>query len=200
MFNKLFKENVLYVQIWQKRIIITHQSRGTIFDEPALIAYRTNVKGHEVIACIGGQVNRLTSAQNIKLLRPFEHPRILIADFPVAEQLLKYAIDKSTKGRFATASPLIIIHPMEKLEGGITQVEQRAFEELALGAGARDCLVHQGTPLILSDFDFTLAKEKTLSKESSLANGLLSYGVIIVFALAVFSPIIYDLLFKRLLQ
>ena len=33
-------------------------------------------------------------------------------------------------------SPIIVVHPMEKIEGGLTGIEHRAFRELALGAGA----------------------------------------------------------------
>jgi rod shape-determining protein MreB len=43
---------------------------------------------------------------------------------------------------------------MEKLEGGLTIVEERAFKELAIGAGARDVIVYQGSELTIHDFNF----------------------------------------------
>ena len=64
------------------------------------------------------------------------------------------------KGKFLRPSPTVIIHPMEKLEGGLTMIEDRAFRELALSAGAREAVLYLGEPLPTHDFD--LEKVKTL--------------------------------------
>jgi rod shape-determining protein MreB len=44
-------------------------------------------------------------------------------------------------------SPVVIIHPMEKLEGGVSEIECRVYQELALGAGARKVYIHVGEEL-----------------------------------------------------
>lgn len=49
-------------------------------------------------------------------------------------------------GLFAPA-PQILMHPMEQIEGGVTQVEDRVFRELALGSGASKAAVHVGPSL-----------------------------------------------------
>jgi hypothetical protein len=41
----------------------------------------------------------------------------------------------------------MLILPMEKTEGGLSQVEERVLQELALGAGARRALVWVGQEL-----------------------------------------------------
>ena len=48
---------------------------------------------------------------------------------------------------------MIILQPMEKLEGGLTQIEKRAFRELAFGAGAYDVYLYSGTPLVTQGVD-----------------------------------------------
>ncbi len=50
---------------------------------------------------------------------------------------------------------------MEKLEGGLTQIEFRAFKEQALGAGSRDSVVYLGPELSIYNFDYDDIKKKS---------------------------------------
>jgi hypothetical protein len=72
----------------------------------------------------------------------FTSIRILIGNYPVAEELLAELM-RATKSKslFARASRLII-QPMEMTEGGLCLIEQRAFEQLGARAGALDARVH----------------------------------------------------------
>jgi hypothetical protein len=79
--------------------------------------------------------------------QPFTSYRLLVGDFAVAEKLLKKLIkDVSTKALFAPA-PTLLVHPVEMTEGGLSQVEERVFLELGLGAGGRKVRVHVGPEL-----------------------------------------------------
>jgi len=81
------------------------------------------------------------------VVNPFAHPRTLVSDFTVAEQLLKYQLLRVLKPRFWRPSPCVVMHPMGKADGGYTQVERRAFREMALGAGASQVFLWIGRPL-----------------------------------------------------
>jgi hypothetical protein len=70
---------------------------------------------------------------------------MLIGNFTNAEALLKQGL-KKWKTFFAVA-PSVLIHPLETIEGGLTQIEERALYELALGSGARRVVVWTGVPL-----------------------------------------------------
>ena len=48
------------------------------------------------------------------------------------------------------------MHPLEKTEGGLTQIEVRALQELAAGAGAIEAHVWQGRELM----DYELESRK----------------------------------------
>jgi rod shape-determining protein MreB len=74
-------------------------------------------------------------------------PRMLIADFSVAQQQLKDTIRSVRRG---IRRPEILIHPMERIEGGVTQVEHRVFAELGMGAGGAKVGVYCG-PTLLGD-------------------------------------------------
>jgi hypothetical protein len=82
-------------------------------------------------------------AHNLK----FSSPRMLIADFTVAERLLREAVREVGKG-FLGAH--MLMHPMELVDGGIAPVEVRTFVELAIGAGASKVAVWSG-PVLSGD-------------------------------------------------
>ena len=74
----------------------------------------------------------------------YASPRMLIADFTTAQHQLKEAVKSVRRGLRA---PEILLHPMELIEGGVTQVEHRVFVELGVGAGASKAAVFTGAPL-----------------------------------------------------
>jgi hypothetical protein len=84
---------------------------------------------------------------------PFSTQRLLIGNFTVAEALLRSLIRQLVPKqiRFWSLPPLVVIHPMELCEGGLCQIEERVFIELALGGGARKVRLHLGEQL--SDFE-----------------------------------------------
>ena len=82
--------------------------------------------------------------------QPFSHPRTLLGNFSNGEAFLKSLVAE-VKGGFLF-KPAILIHALERTEGGLTQIEERAFHELAMGAGASSVKVWSG-PAPLSDAD-----------------------------------------------
>jgi len=76
---------------------------------------------------------------------PFSHKRSLVGDFTAAEKLLKALVKEVQQGLVLSVS--IVIHPMERIEGGLSQIEERALRELAIGAGASRVAVWVGDAL-----------------------------------------------------
>jgi rod shape-determining protein MreB len=81
-----------------------------------------------------------------KAVPSFSHPRMLIGDFTIAQECLKSLLSQAWASRFALSKP-VLIHPLEKIEGGLTQVEERLLQELAVGAGASRVAVWVGKEL-----------------------------------------------------
>lgn len=77
----------------------------------------------------------------------FSTNRLLVGEFSVAEKYLKEAINKVYERHWFASSPVIVIQPLEMIEGGLSQVEERVFMELAAGAGARKAVVWVGHEL-----------------------------------------------------
>jgi len=76
----------------------------------------------------------------------FSHPRMLVGNFTAAQTCLK-ALLAEARGSGFVITTAVVIHPLEKIEGGLTQVEERLFHELAVGAGASKVCVWVGAPL-----------------------------------------------------
>lgn len=76
----------------------------------------------------------------------FSHQRMLVGNFTAAQECLKSLLSEARGSGLAFSTP-VVIHPLERIEGGLTQVEERLFHELALGAGASRVVVWVGGPL-----------------------------------------------------
>jgi hypothetical protein len=72
---------------------------------------------------------------------------MLIGEFTAAEQALKAALKNAEKDRLLRLPPQILMHPLEMIEGGLSQIEQRIFLEVAKGAGASKATVWLGPEL-----------------------------------------------------
>lgn len=83
------------------------------------------------------------------LVEDFRHPRTLVENFEAAQELLKSALDGLYGRRFF--SPLLVMHPLEKLAGDLTQIEERALLELAEAAGGRRGCIWTGRQLVDED-------------------------------------------------
>ncbi|MCW9048323.1 MAG: rod shape-determining protein MreB [Gammaproteobacteria bacterium] len=149
MIRKLLDNfaQTLYVQIWENRIKITNTSTLSIIEEKPLVECKTKADGKIIITAIGNKAG-------VESINPFSHPRTLFSDFHIGEKLLQELIKKAIPGSFISIAPCVIIHPMEKIEGGLTMIEGRAFKEMAYGAGARKTVVYVGVPLLPTQIDF----------------------------------------------
>lgn len=79
--------------------------------------------------------------------KPFTTTRLLVGQFQEAASLLRKAIREAGNGGLFQVSPVVVIHPVEMVEGGLSEIEERLFIELALSSGARSVYVYVGSPL-----------------------------------------------------
>lgn len=77
----------------------------------------------------------------------FTTRRLLVGQFSNTERCIKEAIASVTGKSLTPKSVGIVVHPEEMIDGGLSEVEERLFRELCLGAGARKVAVWVGGPL-----------------------------------------------------
>ncbi len=83
------------------------------------------------------RVRHIESGREISLdaAQPFTNSRLLVAGFSAAQRLLKRGIGEAA-GRFGLA-PVIVIHPSEMMDGGLSESDERLLLDLGYGTGAQ---------------------------------------------------------------
>ena len=157
MLDRLLRKQAiaLYVQLWSKRFSISVIGSSANYEDESVIAIATEDKQKAKIVAVGRSTDLHRSRTNVNLVYPFLHQRLLVNNFAAAEKVLQYGVNQIREKHHFRISPNMIIHPMEKTEGGLSDIEIRVFRELALSAGARAIKVYDGPALQArtSDFD-----------------------------------------------
>jgi rod shape-determining protein MreB len=135
---------VIYVQISPDLLTVRNVRSGQSLSEVPEVAITTGSKPK--IVAVGAQAQSAVTPE-VRLHNPFAHPRSLASDFHVAEQLLKAQLIRVRTPSWIMLTPRVVIHPLGNPAGGFTQIERRAFREMALGAGASTVHVWTGRPL-----------------------------------------------------
>ncbi|MGB2073781.1 MAG: rod shape-determining protein, partial [Henriciella sp.] len=107
------------------------KGRGIQLDEPSVVSY-VNQGGRKTVYAVGTDAKNMLGKTplNMEAIRPMRDG--VIADFEVAEEMIKFFIRK-VHNRRAFVSPVIIVC----VPSSATNVERRAIHQSALAAGAR---------------------------------------------------------------
>jgi rod shape-determining protein MreB len=118
----------LAVDLGTANTVVYRRGDGIVLFEPSVVAI--DDRTGEVRA-VGERARRMIgrTPATIRATRPLRHG--VIADFEVTEQMLRYFIGATKRGRFE--SPHVVLC----VPSGVTEVERRAVEEASVGAGAR---------------------------------------------------------------
>lgn len=134
----------IYVQISAQQLTVKNLKSGEVITEVPEVAISAPPKPK--ILAIGPQARAAAAAQATEVINPFGHPRSLVSDFTTAQQVLQHYL-RRIQGNAFLFLPVIVMHPLGSPVGGFTQVERRAFREMALGAGASEVVVWTGRSL-----------------------------------------------------
>jgi rod shape-determining protein MreB len=137
---------LLYVQLSPQLLTIRNVKTGEQISEPPRIAIRSEQGGKPTVLAVGANAS-MAAGDSVEVMNPFDHPRSIVSDFTVAEQLLKAFFRRLGGNSWFAPSPKVVMHPLGAPEGGFTQIEIRALLEMALGAGASEVVVREGRPL-----------------------------------------------------
>ncbi len=133
MFGNLFGflSSDIAIDLGTANTLVYVKGRGIILNEPSVVAISTN-RGKAQVLAVGDEAKLMLGRTpgNIQAIRPLRDG--VIADFEVAEEMIKHFIRK-VHNRRSFASPQVIIC----VPSGSTAVERRAIKEAAESAGAR---------------------------------------------------------------
>ena len=133
MFSRLFGflSADMAIDLGTANTLVYVKGRGIVLNEPSVVAI-ADIKGKKHVLAVGEEAKQMLGRTpgNIHAIRPLRDG--VIADFEVAEEMIKYFIRK-VHNRRSFASPLVIVC----VPSGSTAVERRAIQESAESAGAR---------------------------------------------------------------
>ena len=133
MLSKLYGmfSSDLAIDLGTANTLVYVRGKGIVVNEPSVVAM-TTVRGKMQVLAVGDDAKQMLGKTpgNIKAIRPMSDG--VIADFEVAEEMIKHFIKKVNSGS-GLASPQVVIC----VPSGANAVERRAIQESAEAAGAR---------------------------------------------------------------
>ena len=133
MFSRLLGmwSSDMAIDLGTANTLVYVKGQGIVLNEPSVVAVVTN-DGKSKVLAVGAEAKEMLgrSPGNIEVIRPLRDG--VIADFEIAEEMIKHFI-KKVHNRRAFTSPIILIC----VPSGSTGVERRAIHESAERAGAR---------------------------------------------------------------
>ncbi|MAR79029.1 MAG: rod shape-determining protein [Rhodospirillaceae bacterium] len=133
MLSKLFgmMSADMAIDLGTANTLVYVKGRGIVLNEPSVVAI-VKQRGKKEVLAVGDEAKVMLGRTpgNIEAIRPLRDG--VIADFEVAEEMIKHFISK-VHNRRSFASPQVII----AVPSGSTAVERRAIQESAESAGAR---------------------------------------------------------------
>ena len=133
MFSKLLGmlSADMAIDLGTANTLVYVKGRGIVLNEPSVVAIAT-VKGKKQVLAVGDEAKMMLGRTpgNIEAIRPLRDG--VIADFEIAEEMIKHFIRKVHNRRSFASTQIIVCVP-----SGSTAVERRAIQESAESAGAR---------------------------------------------------------------
>ncbi|MDA0675398.1 MAG: rod shape-determining protein [Proteobacteria bacterium] len=133
MFSRLFGllSADMAIDLGTANTLVYVKGHGIVLNEPSVVAI-AETKGKKHVVAVGEEAKQMLGRTpgNIQAIRPLRDG--VIADFEVAEEMIKHFIRK-VHNRRSFASPQVIVC----VPSGSTAVERRAIQESAESAGAR---------------------------------------------------------------
>ncbi|MBL8838800.1 MAG: rod shape-determining protein [Alphaproteobacteria bacterium] len=133
MLSRLFGmwSSDLAIDLGTANTLVYVKGRGIVLNEPSVVAVTEN-RGRRQVVAVGDEAKMMLGRTpgNISAIRPLRDG--VIADFEVAEEMIKHFIRKVHNRRTFAAPQVIVCVP-----SGSTAVERRAIQESAESAGAR---------------------------------------------------------------
>jgi rod shape-determining protein MreB len=125
--------NDLAIDLGTANTLVYVKGKGIVLSEPSVVAVSMSSRAKSRVLAVGIEAKNMLGKTpgNIVAIRPMRDG--VIADFEVAEAMLRHFIHKVHNRRTFVRPRIIIAVP-----SGITQVEKRAVRESAESAGARE--------------------------------------------------------------
>lgn len=139
MFAKLLNmfSADMAIDLGTANTLVYVRGRGIVLNEPSVVAVE-EYKGRQRVLAVGDEAKRMLGRTpgHIRAIRPLKDG--VIADFEIAEEMIKYFICK-VHNRSMFVTPLVVIC----VPSGATEVEKRAIKESARASAHKVFLIEE---------------------------------------------------------
>lgn len=124
-----FLSTDIAIDLGTANTVIYVKGKGIVLNEPSIVAFDRNTK--KIIA-LGNKAKEMQGREHrqIRVSRPMRDG--VIADFEIAEGMIRAFIKKVNKGTFSSRKVVVAV------PSGVTEVEKRAVRDSAEHAGAKE--------------------------------------------------------------
>lgn len=128
-FMSWFSDDIA-IDLGTANTLVYVKGKGIVLNEPSVVAIE-EYRGKKQVLAVGNEAKLMLGRTpgNIHAIRPLRDG--VIADFEIAEEMIKYFIRK-VNNRRTFSSPMVVVC----VPSGSTAVERRAIQESAAAAGA----------------------------------------------------------------
>ncbi|MEM7505137.1 MAG: rod shape-determining protein [Pseudomonadota bacterium] len=125
-----FISNDMAIDLGTANTLVYVKGKGIVLNEPSVVAYQT-INGKKEVKAVGEDAKLMLGRTpgSIEAIRPMRDG--VIADFDVAEEMIKYFIRKVNPKSPFSKPKVVVCVPY-----GATAVEERAIEQSVISAGA----------------------------------------------------------------
>ncbi len=144
-FRKLLtsSDQIVYIRFKRESISFYYYPSGVRYEDEPLLALKK--KGNrELVTAVGKEIYDLKEEDTSVVYTPFSPFLPEPENFNLGEKIIRSLMKKGASFKGASKSPSVIIHPNKSY---ISEVEEQAYEELALSAGAKEAVVYVGDEL-----------------------------------------------------
>ncbi|MEM7176683.1 MAG: rod shape-determining protein [Pseudomonadota bacterium] len=125
-----FISNDMAIDLGTANTLVYVKGKGIVLNEPSVVAFQT-INGKKEVKAVGEDAKLMLGRTpgSIQAIRPMRDG--VIADFDVAEEMIKYFIRKVSPKSMFSKPKVVVCVPY-----GATAVEERAIEQSVISAGA----------------------------------------------------------------
>ena len=138
------KPLIVYIRIRRKEIslrpILPNQESETFGDSPQFAIHKESGR----VVAVGEAALMYDGRADFEVMQAFQHPRVCIHNMDTTIKLLKILLERAVPRRHRYSMGIIrrhvhlVYHLMQPWEGGITDIERRAFYDLTRALGGNN--------------------------------------------------------------
>lgn len=162
-FRNLFSssEHIVYIRFRREKVSFYYYPSGVRYEDAPILAIKK--KGNkEVVTAVGKEIKELSEEDSSAIYTPFKPFEIEPDNFNHAEKVITYLMKKGASFKGSLVSPRVIIHPNKTY---VSEMEEDAYRELAMSAGAREVVVYVGDELKVDELESVINKRGTESSQ-----------------------------------